>query len=437
MNELYDDENAHTIISDKDELEDLFDFILMNEHISIENDSPFNRKVIIDIKRAINNDHKYGLTEEQVNTIKKGFIDSKDAFHLNTPKIITSDRECFKAALEISIDSIDYTFLAEEEEFEDRIIELAKKQKYILKEISPCYLKSNYEVSLNSLSLDVNSADWIEWYCFEDKPEELNNLLEIIIKNGKYELSYNSHDILCKNRDIIMCSIKRDVDTFHYAETSPEEDHEIFKYLVLHDYYNENDLKYYFSINNFIDKDIIGYLLENSCLGFNFWTMDDAVRETYHSSKSTNLYFERVTELYYKALSTAPKISNFETALRYFSETVWEKKRNDNINYYGNIFNKICSALRANSFDDACNSLAFLKNMKDMLGAKQYDELIKTMRTYYNLYSEKKTSSDDFQNARDKISELSAKYIAISKENTKNEWIKNCYYDIKIREYYK
>ena len=333
-----------------------------------------------------------------------------------------------------SIDYIDYDNYEVSPEIKEKIIETARKRKCVLSKKSPDFLKSDYIIALNSIETDINTTDYIDWDCFVIKNDktELNSLIKAVIDNGNYVLSYASNLVLCKNRDVIFNSIKNDIFTRAFAEIDVTDDPEIFKFLVLHEWYDTYDLGYY-SLTKYIDKEMLAYVIKKNTDFYDY--IIKQINEKYNDYSKGDLYFERLGELFYSVLSSPPKISKFNDILNYFAETIWEEERDKHINNYANIFNKICAAVKSSqSLQEVYTSLTFLDKMQINLGRNNYEDLQSNIRNYFNMVKSGDLTSDACIKARDKISELSAKYIAICKENTKKDWINDGYR--RIRSYY-
>ncbi len=286
--------------------------------------------------------------------------------------------------------------------------------KYVLNSNSASYLKRDCQVAITSIRIDVTSADYVDWEYMNG--QEYDDLIQEVIDND-YLLSINSCETLSKNFDVVMHSIKSNMDTIMYADHSLQDNPLIIKYLIKKGYdYKEYELRE-MSISVLFDKEIMEYVL-NKLISFE----DD------YFSKEFN---EKIVELFVKALNAFPKISNYKSRLQYVAERLWEEKREDNINDYANIFGKICTELnKSDNFNFAIGSLPFLSKMQEALEDK-FELLIKAMKEYHTIYHSG-SKLDDIANSRNQISDLSALYISISKEKYKKKVATDFYDSLKL-----
>ena len=283
--------------------------------------------------------------------------------------------------------------------------------QYVLNSNSPIYMKNNYEVALFSIRRDADSANFINWE--KMNTEEKDKLISELIK-GDYKLSPDSCQFLCNNIDVVLHSVDIDIYTVKYASASIQYNHNVIKYLIKKGYDYSIEELLGMPISVLFDKDIMKYVLDK--IGY---SNDNAEAK------------ERIINLFTDSIIELPKIENLGSRLQYIAEILWNEYREDNLSDYANIFGKICTELNLNTdFDDACYNLSFLPKMKRILDSK-YDLLINAMQEYHNIYhsNEKLESITD---ARNQISNLSALYISMSKENYKKNIIEDFYEDLKV-----
>ena len=278
----------------------------------------------------------------------------------------------------------------------------------VFNENTPDYILEDLECINASLNRDINSVDYLKK--FDD------NIIDKVIKSD-YILSINSPKILCKNKDIVLSSIKKDINSVRYEYEILKNDDEIFKYLVLSDYKFESTEILYKPLSKLCDADILGKLFEMHGL---YGYVEDLKYQT------------RFNEIIRDSLLLVPTINSFNSVFLSIAEVNWKNNRKQNINDYENIFGKICSALRQNKvFMSATTDINCLTKMEEVLGSK-YEILYSSMKNYYRLYhSDISNKMTKLERVQDIISNLSALYVAKSKENYKknllieyHEWIK-------------
>lgn len=289
--------------------------------------------------------------------------------------------------------------------------------KYVLNSGSASYLKGDYHVALFSIRNDVTSADYVDWKKMQG--QEYDNLIQEVINND-YLLSVNSCGALSENFDVVMHSIKNDMDTIMYADYRLQNNPLVIKYLIKNGYnYAEYELRE-MSISVLLDKEIMEYVLNRIT-----FFRDMKENDMYNNFKG------KIVELFVKALNTFPKISNYQSRLQYVTDRLWEETREKNINYYTNIFGKICTYLSEyDNFYYAIRYLPFLSKMQEVLGDK-YELLIKAMKEYHTIYHSG-SKLDDISNSRNQISNLAALYISISKEKYKKSIATDFYDSLKL-----
>ena len=394
-----------------DELKKIFSYILLNKNIKLSDGDVFNRDTLITLMNIISAErvNDFSLSNTQIKELINAFLKDDKGFNKNTPSIICENAICLNAAIERDCSSINYAKNVAPELI-SKVMRIALDRGYILSKNSPEFLSRNFEVALNSIKIDPESANYISWAPIpNDKCELLIN--EII--NKKYTLGPNSPSILTKNKKVILNSLSSDIYTLRYASGEiTRNDPEIFKYLLLHGWGFTN------------------YDLTNSKLA----VLGDA--ETIKTvAEKINLfdkqpivdqdkYLLRFAELVDSAINTKPTISGFKNVLDYCTDMAWEEHRKNNIDDYTNIFGKICTELRNNpNFGDAIDELYSLLTLMRSKLAERFDQLLEAMKEYHACVHINNTN--DFDNARDTIAKLSALYVAICKENFKKEEMDN------------
>lgn len=418
------------MIMNSNEMMKLFDFILENKNIIISDNGLFSRDTLTMIRAIVKGKipNDFQLNSEQLKVIIEAFLKSKNAFDDETPSFILNNSDCIKEAIKRSIYSADfienYT-----PELSKKILNIAINKKYILSSTSPDFLKRNFNIALFSIKKDPELANFVDWDSM--KKENINILIDETIKAG-YMLSPNSCQFLKDNPDIVLNSIKIDYDTLSWASHKAKNHPEIFKYLIsIKHEFSKRELKDK-PIYTYTDKDSMKYVLEKlEILDKEDYSFDECFNDEFcDKDEKMDIYINRISELYSKAIKALPTINNFNDILHVCTEIKWNQHRNGNLDDYANIFGKICIELKNNdNFDDAINELNFMEKMKKALDEK-YNLLILAMEEYHSImHSDNKMNNID--NSRDKIAKLSALYVAVSKENYKKEKLEEYFEDIK------
>ena len=428
-----------TINNHNHELRNYFSFILASKHITFGKNRAFTRDTLIKMNEEIikGRHGKFEFSDLQIKALKRAFVADNIGFNENTPKILTEDYKCIASAIEIDANSIDYVYWKDDREYPKTKVgkmrmqimthakELALKNGYILKYGSPISFRADFDIALVSIKKDINSADYIFWPLSKKNTPEYKNLMQEIINNG-YVLSRNSSFELKEDYDIALNSIKKNINTIQYTYVDVYKDPRIIKYLLTKPnthFYNSAYNMSRIPLSTIIsDKEIVELIIKK-------YTKD---YQPYLELAKKEEYYQKYAELYYNALANPPKIKNFEAPLNYFAETFWESHYKDNLDDYNNIFSKICTELEdADAFKDKCTRLAFLVNMEKILGKEKYELLSIAMQSYYNRTHDIEDESLTLERSRDIIAKLSAKYVAMSKEFIKNQWLEHSYDRIK------
>ncbi len=412
-----------------EEMMKIFDFILENKNIIIEDNSLFNRDTLIMIRAIAKGKipNNFELTSEQKQLIITTFVNSDNYFNEDTPNFIFTNQNCINVAIERNINSVN--FIEEfTPELSQKILNLVKDQKYILVSNSPEFLKNNYAIALNSIRQEPNSANYVAWNAM--KKEEFDDLIRETIKAG-YELSSESCPVLTENPDIVLNSIKKNMDTLRYSSKIARNHPKVFKYLISKGYEFSKEELMKKTLSAFVDNDVMRYAIEK--LNILDKNDSDFIQIFKDYPKEIDKYIERYIELYVKAISTAPTIKSFNSVLQVCAESDWDEHREENLDEYANIFGKICAELRIqNDYNDAVNCLYFLKEMQETLNDKYY-LLLQAMEQYHTIIHSN-ISLGNIDYARDQIAKLSALYVSISKENFKKERLEE--YFKYIKEYF-
>lgn len=310
----------------------------------------------------------------------------------------------------LSADYINWDAFNEDEIKE--IISLLIENSYVLNIDSSMILKSNYEIVVNSIKLDASSADYINWEAFRE--DEIKKIIELLIKFD-YQLNIVSRDFLKNNKEIALNSIKKDLNSVVYISENLKNDNDIFKYLLLNKYFdNNNETLENKKINSFLDNEVTEYMLKD-----------------YYNDKDYE-WIKNLNNILHIFLNSKPTIKMFENIFQASSEEEWKKHKRSNNAMYENIFGKICATLRNNNnYREALNKMYYLKNMKEILKDK-YDNLDEAMKKYYEIYHSKEENKlEIIEPYKNVISELSALYVAKSKESYKKKILNELYNFIK------
>ena len=398
------------------ELNKILKYILLSD-LDISNGSIFDKSFLRNFALILDSDLKGKIksnfiTKKHIKQIKESFINSKNVINDDTPYIIASDAECIKASFERDNQSIRYLNYIPES-LNQYFLDYCKKNKVILNESSPKYFISNYDIILNSIKLNVNSANYIDWNNKLTLEEE-EKLIDEIVSLG-YVLSKDSCLYLRRKKKIIMASIKKDVDTIDYARwyENDDEDDEIFKCLITHGrkfQISDLKLKKFKSINS---KDVL-----SACIYFvDGYDSDDAC------------YKERVDNLFVSAINSIPTISQVDQAYKYALEKEWFIYKRNHLEL-NNIFGKICTNLRNNEdFYDGLADIDGLEEIQDTISKEKYSELYDAMREYHLLYYEEEY--DKLEKSKNVIAKIAAHYVAKTKENYKKKELEGFHNELK------
>lgn len=387
----------------------LINFIIKNKDTITANNGLFNKKTLAFVKSIL-----YGKYQENFiyddNLMKlliKSFVLANRTFDDDTPFFIINDEDAIKVSIKNDINSVRFVnFLNSNASplLKDFIVDEAIKQNYILSLESPDYLLTNTDVILNSVKLDVNSANYVAWDSVESN--DTKKIINQIINCG-YILNEDSPSFLTKDKNVCISSIKKDGTSCRYIEKSILSDDEILKTIIL----NVDSSEFNTHFIDFIKSLPLSWfdsplLLEKAmvfCYGF--------------SKTFNNEYISRLSKLFYDAINSKPLISDFEEVFRAAAINCWRDYRNQMADLYDNVFGKICSEIRGTS--DIEEMFINLKTLFDQIESvldndmcqKLYDACIKYFNCYHN------DSDEKIDEYRDIISNISALYISKSKDN--------------------
>ncbi len=389
------------------ELEKLFDYILENRDIIISQDSVFNRDTLIRLRAIIKEKavNDFELTKEQKEVIINSFINNGYSFDEDTPEVILNDFRSIKKVMDIDFRNINFIKKVNDLEIENYILDKVVEKKIILDWQSEVFLRKNYFVALNSIRLSSESANYIDWDSLSDLDEDA--LIQELCKTD-YVISQNSPNSLRNNRIIIFNSIKKDINTFRYSGRSAVIYPEIFKYLLLNNYWLGSD-----EIGNRRLSELNDYEIFEKAMG-RLFTGDLE-------------YKKRINKLIFDAINLSPKIKEFNNIFEIVAEKAWNDHKFNSYGEYDNIFGKICAELKYNNnYVGAINKLKFLQEMKDVLGAS-YNQLEDAMKECFKIFhSDCIDKILLLQEPKEVISRLAAKYISRVKENIKKDKIEEC-----------
>ena len=263
----------------------------------------------------------------------------------------------------------------------------------------------HYSTAYNAIKLNLTSANYIDWNILNK--EEKEQLINTIIELG-YTLSENSPLFLKKNRKIALASIKKNINTISYVDSSIKTEPDIVEYLILNNYpYTIEELKQ----------------IPLNCLT-NQKALKICLKKLGYLNTDNQLFIERLTKLFLDFITTSPLLKNFDYIFQNTAEKSWDEHKSENIWKYRNLHNKICSELKnATDFNEAIDEMPFLSDMEDTLGDK-YKILHNAMLKYFNASKNQKDNSEnELIFNKNIIAELSALHIAKSKENYKKKII--------------
>ncbi len=403
----------------KEEMMKLFDYILENKDIVIGKKGLFSRDTLIMMRAIIKGKlpNDFQLSEKQKEIILNSFLNSNNGFDDDTPTFIIENRKCDLKAIENDINSINFINVSDEDEdLKKYIIDEALKQNFVLKRTTPFWLRTIYDIALNSIKNNNSSANFIEWDSFSE--EQVHNLIDVAIKNN-YTISSSSCSFLKRSKDIVLESIKKDKNNIIYADESMLGETEIFKYLLLNGYEFGNRQLRNNGIFHLKDIEVMDFYFK----GFGIYnTVPESIREN----------FKRIIN---SSLNASPTLKDFESIFDMIAEEEWKEYRKENFEMFENIFGKICSELQNHDdFEDAIDDLDFNSRMQGTLNDK-YNMIYNAMKEFFEIYhSDVSNKLEKLQPSKNIIAKLSALYVSKSKEDYKKEKIDD--YNETIQQYF-
>ena len=349
------------------------------------------------------------------------FIQNNMIIDIKTPSVICKNRDCIISSIKKDINSIDFiimnTRLHNDDELKEFVIDEALKQNYILKYNSPFFLKENYDIAINSIKQDVSSATYfVPTHDVTD--EQMQDLIDLVIQ-GKYVVNENTHPYLSMNIDVVLSSIREDIN----SKIPPEMKKEL---IVIEELAKRN---YDFSEQ---------FIKESSLLCLK----DEVIKNAFMSKlkfadEIGSDYDLRLKEFINRILESKLDIKTINDLFANSLENEWEKEKSRNSELYTNVFGKICGILRNNKrgFLNAIDGCLLLNIMECILKDK-YSQLYNAMNNYYNIYhSNIPNKLKELEPYQDIISLYSSLYVAMSKENYKKKEKKR--YERTIKSYFK
>lgn len=387
-----------------EEMMKLLDYILENKDIVIGKKCLFSRDTLIMIRAIVKGKlpNDFQLSEKQKEVILNSFLNSNNGFDDDTPAFIIGNRKCDLKAIENDIDSIDFIDVSDEDDdLKKHIIDEALKQNFVLKRTTPFWLRTIYDIALNSIKINNSSANFIEWDSFSE--EQVHNLIDVAIKNN-YVISSSSCSFLKRSKDIVLESIKKDKNNIMYADESMLGETEIFKYLLLNGYEFVSRQLRNTGILHLKDIEVMDFYFKEFGV-YNY--VPEKIREN----------FKRIIN---SSLNASPTLKDFESIFDMIAEEEWKEYRKKNFDMFENIFGKICSELQNHDdFEDAIDDLDFNSRMQKTLDGK-YNMIYNAMKEFFEIYhSDVSNKLEKLQPSKNVIAKLSALYVSKSKEEYK------------------
>lgn len=404
------------------------------------NDSVFPSRTLRKFEIAIQekNSKKIALTEAQKNLLVKTFLQNPTAFDESTPNIIIEDPTCLLAAINIDLNSLAFLsyFYEVPREIFPSIIAVAKKKKYTLTPISPSFLKHNFNIAFNSIHIDCQTADYVDydyiWY--KDKQTIIS-----VLSKSRYVISEKTPEYLLNSETICLTSLKNDLKSLEFLPIELKAKPTIFKYLLHNGYEFSDEELEQLPISILSDEEVLTYYQEK--LLDNLYKRDhDQLKEILKLFK--NIVLSEVAKENFKKLirtftSTKPTIESFEQIWTKRALEEWHKYRSNHPTDYANLFVKITGELRnVAHFEEVFKNISFFDIRLTI--PKSYDNFVSAMKEYFNIYhSEDPDYLEHLQKPAAAISKYIALYIAASKEAIVKEelhffkWWSKPYFKIK------
>lgn len=333
--------------------------------------------------------------------LKNNYILTKDS-----PNFLRKKFDIAKRSVKIEPQSANWALwdeLNEEEKNTLINIILTSPLDYVITHETHNTLSSNINILIKSIKCNPQSVELIKWNALSNEDRELiiNTLIEI-----KYVLSITTPNYLINDVRICLNSIKNDVKSGRYIPDAMIKKYpEILKQLIINGYYSlEEFLK--FGTDKLKDDDILIYYLKQ--MG-----VPEGIDE------ESNLYIERIKNFIKDTLNKPLEIKNVRKFFHFVALKEWEKYRQENYDYYTNIFNRILDSLeKNNNFISALNELKFLIEVDNALEERKY-ALFNAFIEYHQIYHNPniKNKLELLQAKKDDISKIAALFISKSKED--------------------
>lgn len=294
----------------------------------------------------------------------------------------------------------------------------------------PINFKRNIEICIRSFKKDEGSLNYVDFEYF--KKNNLIGKIEEVLLENQYVLKFDSPEFLKNDTRICLNSIKIDIHSANYLsrdmrywlthdleefpiENAEDENlrnrlYEIRKYLIENGFYSLEKIRS-FSISLLKDDTILEYFLKQNHIA----------KES--EDEKSKIYYERMKAFIKQILFAPVKISELRKVFHMVALKKWETYRQENNDYYTNIFNRICDSLEKNhNFISAINELQFLLKVDDVLDERKY-ALFNAFIEYHQIYHSSKADNkiELLQEKRDEISRNAALFIAKSKEQVISE----------------
>ncbi len=411
-------------MTDISEVKKILDFIISNSLYSHTDIVMKLNDIIVGKKK-----NDFELTDDIKEGLIESFLKIKATINSFTPSFIKEDSRCIAASIENDINSIDYIDEFSKE-LEDTIIDIVLKKGYILNKKSPDFLKVNYDICMNSIKLDVRSANHVDWDFFNLRKDLLKSLVQETVDRG-YILSIDSHEFLRNRHKVVMNSIKLDINSGKYISESEINNSEVFKYLLSHGFEFDKKQLEDVSIFAFNSKESMKQGLSQMGV-FSKEKFPELMSLT---DEEYDLYVDRVSEIYLEAFNEKPTISSFKELFGFCSALAWTDHKYENAEFYRNVFGKIIAELqKSNTFEDVeLPLLLLLSRIEKVLGTQKYKLLIRNMKRYFDIYHNI-VPIEYADECRDQISKICALFVAKSKELYKKEQL-DAYYKM-LKEYF-
>ena len=351
-------------------------------NFSLEENKCINRDTITKI---INDEF---LNFEEQKELRNVFCMSKCSLLEYNHPLFSVSRECIISSIKVNPNSVNCLPSELDISTIKEVIELIK-DNYVLSKESPLFLKHNIEIIMLSLKKDINSANYIDYDGLSK--EERNTIVDILCKNN-FVLSEKSPDYLKCNTKVFERSYKIDENTIDYV------DRKIIPPSIIADIIDNEGKTKYISHVHFKDKDVIESIMREA---FFFYKGEDYDK-----------YYTRSKELVSKVFSKPLTIQNIKDYARAI-ELINISKDSTFINP----FTTICSTLRESDDFVVAKGLlrSTLTSMEDVMGKEEYISFLNDAEKYFNDYH-----NGIINNLSDYLTNMSsfcALYFSKQKEN--------------------